>query len=455
MNTDSVLALRARLQVPSTDSLLGWIATQSELRRELFQGFSEDELEALEHCWPLYAREKQFIPPGKWSTWLILSGRGFGKTRTGAEFVKSEVADGRNHIAIVGRTAADCRDVMVEGESGILSCYPRSSRPLYEPSKRKLTWASGQVAHTYSAEEPDLLRGAQPESAWCDEVAAWASAIETWDNLQMGLRLGARPRCCVTTTPKPVKIIRDLSKDPNTVITRGSSYENRANLSPDWFDRVIKKYEGTRLGRQEIMGELLEDTPGALWSRALIENARVQCCPCVLRRVVVAIDPAVTSGEDADETGIVVAGVGVDGHGYVFGDYTLRALPAEWAKTAIHQYRYWKCDRIIGESNNGGEMIEATLRMIDPNVPYRAVHASRGKVTRAEPVAALYEQGRIHHVGTFEQLEDQQCAFVPGAMEKSPDRVDALVWAITELMIDQPEAEGVIYYYDTRQISPV
>jgi phage terminase large subunit-like protein len=444
------------LRVPSNASLLDWIAQQPpEFRKELFRGNSAEEIEALEYSWPLHARPNQLTPPGTWSTWLVLAGRGFGKTRTGGEFIRDEQEAGKDRMALVGPTASDVREVMVEGESGLLAICPPWNRPEYEPSKRQLTWPNGARAITYSAEEPDRLRGPQHESAWCDEAAAWKYGVEVWDNLQFGLRLGTNPRTCVTGTPKPVKLIRDLLADPTTFTTRGSSYDNRSNLPAKWFKHLIRKYEGTRLGRQELLAELLEDTPGALWTRALIETARVAACPCALVRVVVAIDPAVTSGEEADETGIIVAGLGLDGHGYVFNDCTLRALPADWAKTAIAQYRYWKCDRIIGEANNGGEMIEATLRMIDPTVPYTAVHASRGKVTRAEPVSALYEQGRIHHVGMFELLEDQQCAFVPGAMEKSPDRVDALVWAISELMIDEPEIEGVIYYYDDRGISPI
>lgn len=453
---DLLYPLRARLKVPSNVSLLAWIAEQPKpVRRELFKGLSTAEIESLKFAWTLHARPNQLTPLGLWTIWLVLAGRGFGKTRTGAEFIRAEQKAGRGRMALVAATAADAREVMVEGESGILSVCPPDNKPLYEPSKRRLTWPNGAIATTYSAEEPERLRGPQHEAAWCDEAAAWKYAIDCWDNLQFGLRVGPNPRACVTTTPKPVKLVRDLVKDPGTYLTRGSTYDNRGNLAPSFFQKIIKKYEGTRLGRQEINAELLEDTPGALWTRALIEMCRVAVCPCVLRRIVVAIDPATTSEEDSDETGIVVAGLGVDDNGYVFGDYSARAKPIEWAKTAIHNYKYWLCDRIIGEANNGGEMIEATLRMVDPNCSYKAVHASRGKMTRAEPVAALYEQGRIHHVGMFEQLEDQMCTYVPGLGEDSPDRMDALVWAISELMVNEEEYSGVATYYEPVRISPI
>lgn len=448
-------ALRERLKVPSSASLLESIASEPpEIRKLLFRGFSEDEIESLGYAWPLHARPNQLTPPGSWVTWLVLAGRGFGKTRTGAEFTREEHAAGKGRIALVAPTAADAREVMVEGESGILACSPAENRPHYEPSKRRLTWPDGGIATTYSADEPDRLRGPQHDSAWCDEAAAWKYGVDAWDNLQFGLRLGANPRTCVTTTPKPVKLIRDLVKDSSTYVTRGSSYENRSNLPPKWFASLIRKYEGTRLGRQELNAELLEDTPGALWNRALIERNRLAVCQVVMQRVVVAIDPAVSSSEDAAETGICVAGLGLDGQGYVLADKTCREKPDGWARAAIAAYRYWKADRIIGEVNNGGEMIEATLRTIDPNVPYKAVHASRGKVTRAEPVAALDEQGRIHHVGTFELLEDQMCAFLAG-MSPSPDRVDARVWAFTDLMIEPEATEGVMVYYNPVRISPV
>ena len=351
---------------------------------------------------------------------------------------------------MVAPTAADARDVMIEGESGILAISPEWERPNYEPSKRRLTWPNGAIATAYSADEPERLRGPQHDSAWCDEVASWRYP-EAWDMLMFGLRLGDDPRVVVTTTPKPVKIIRELIADPTTAITRGSTYENRPNLAPPFFEQIIRKYEGTRLGRQELNAEILDDVPGALWTRARIEETRWPVHRNVpeLTRIVVAIDPAVTSGDEADETGIIVAGIDANDHGYVLADQSGRYPPTEWARIAIALYHQHKADRIVAEVNNGGDMVEATIRMIDANVAYTAVHASRGKVVRAEPVAALYEQRRIHHVGAFPTLEDQQCGFTTDFDRKaagfSPDRVDALVWAFSDLMVDQMAGQG---FYD-------
>ena len=379
----------------------------------------------------------------------MLAGRGFGKTRTLAEWVCEQVLFGlASRIALVAATAADARDVLVEGESGILAVAPPWFQPLYEPSKRRLTWPNGAIATTYSAEEPERLRGPQHDAAVCDELGSW-SRPETWDMLQFGLRLGRKPRCLVATTPRPTKLIRELlaREGRDVVVTRGSTYENRANLAPGFFDQVIRKYEGTRLGRQELNAELLEDTPGALWSHSIIDAARQAAAPH-LARIVVAIDPASTSGEDADETGIIVVGKDHQSHGYVLADISGRYQPIEWAKIAITAYRTHHADRIVAEVNQGGEMVENTLRMVDPNIPFTSVHASRGKVTRAEPVSALYEQGRMHHVGGFPQLEDQMTNFTSDFDRKaagySPDRVEALVWAATELLIEP--MKGYAFY---------
>ena len=416
--------------------------------------FAAELAAALETCWPAVARPNQLPPPGDWwQIWLLLAGRGFGKTRTLAEWVCDQVASGQaSRIALVAATAADARDVLVEGASGILSVAPPWCRPIYEPSKRRLTWPNGAIATTYSAEEPDRLRGPQHDAAVCDELASW-SRPETWDMLQFGLRLGRNPRCLVATTPRPIKLIRELlaREGRDVVVTRGSTYENRANLARGFFDHVICKYEGTRLGRQELNAELLEDTPGALWSHSIIDAARHGAAPTNLARIVVAVDPAVTSGEDADETGIVVVGKDHQGHGYVLADASGRYQPIEWAKIAIAAYQAHHADRIVAEVNNGGEMVENTIRMVDPNVPFTAVRASRGKVTRAEPVSALYEQGRVHHVGTFPQLEDQMTNFTSDfdrqAAGYSPDRVDALVWAATELLVEQMNSWGIFELY--------
>src|SRR6266403_4651730 len=315
------------------------------------------------------ARLSKAADGGFWRVWLLLAGRGFGKTRTGAEWIRHQVNHHkRRRVALVAPTAADARDVMVEGESGILAISPEWDRPHYEPSKRRLTWPNGAIATTYSADEPERLRGPQHDAAWCDEIASWRYP-EAWDMLMFGLRLGPDPRVVVTTTPKPIKIIRELIADPTTVITRGSTYDNRFNLPAAFLAQIVNKYEGTRLGRQELNAELLDDVPGALWTRALIEAARPPIGFVLpdLVRVVVAIDPAVNSGEDADETGIIVAGKDAQGRGYVLADLSGHYTPIEWARTAIAAYRSHGADRIVAEVNNGGEMVEATLRVVDDN----------------------------------------------------------------------------------------
>lgn len=390
--------------------------------------------QAVAFDWPAYRRDDQTPPDGNWSTWLYLAGRGTGKTRAGAEWVRFYVdSEQATRIALVGPTAADVRDVMIEGESGILAISPPWNRPHYEPSKRRLTWPNGVLATAFSADEPERLRGPQHDLAWADEIGAWRYP-DAWDQLMFGLRLGKDPRVLATTTPKPIRLIRELLQQETTAITRGTTYLNRDNLAPVYFDQIIRRYEGTRLGRQELMGELLEDIPGALWQRQRIDELRVKTAPN-LTRIVIAIDPAMTSGEDADETGIVVAALGDDGDGYVLADRTCRMSPAGWANRAIIALDEFTGDRIVAEVNNGGDMVEGTLRSIRRTVPYKAVHASRGKRARAEPIAALYEQGRIHHVGSHPDLEDQMCTYVPDGVDYSPDRVDALVWALTDLML--------------------
>lgn len=371
----------------------------------------------------------------------MLAGRGFGKTRTGAEYVRARVEAGEwVRVALVAETAADARDVMVDGPAGILDASPPSFRPRYEPSRRRLTWPNGAIATTYSATDPDQLRGPQHDGAWADEPAKWQYAQDTWDNLMFGLRLGTDPRCIATTTPRPIALIRDLlaRRGADVVVTSGATYENAANLAPAFLNQIVRKYEGTRLGRQELLAELLDDTPGALWTRATIEAGRVREVP-ELRRIVVAVDPAMTSGDDADETGIIVAGKGADGHGYVLTDLTCRLSPDGWARRAVDAYHEHAADRLVAEVNNGGDLVAHTIRTVDRTVSYKAVHASRGKRVRAEPVSALYEQGKVHHVGGFAALEDQMCTFVPDLTDGSPDRVDALVWVLTDLMLTRPQ----------------
>lgn len=427
------------------------IASLSKPERiKLLSELTDDELAELEYDWGFWSRSNQRAPEGNWTVWVILAGRGFGKTRSGAEWVRSMMCGttplGRGlirHMAIVGETAADVRDVMVgdgaEDASGILQVHPKDYRPKYEVSKRRLTWPNGAIATCYNATEPETLRGPQHGGAWCDELAKWRYLVDTWDNLEFGLRLGD-PRVCITTTPKPVKKLKEILSEPGTEVTTGSTYDNAANLSGKFLKR-IEKYEGTRIGRQELYAELLEDVPGALWARSLLDELRVKPNETPeLQRVVVGIDPGIKSGEDADETGIVCVGLGVDGHVYVLEDQSRNASPTEWANEAISVYRARSADRIVAEVNQGGEMVENTLRMVDKTVPYKGVHASRGKAIRAEPVSALYERKLVHHVGAFQQLEDQMTAFTPDFNREeagySPDRLDALVWAITELAID-------------------
>jgi len=409
--------------------------------RSGLEALSERELSALGRHWPFWARPSQLAPPGEWLTWLILAGRGWGKTRTGAEFIRQEVKAGRaKRIALVARTAADVRDVVVEGESGLLAIHPAHERPTWNSSRRRLEWPNGAIATTYSAEEPDQLRGPQHDLAWCDEPAAWRYP-ETWDQLRFGLRLGPRPRTVATTTPRPTALIRALVADPSVVVTRGATCDNAANLSPGVVADLDRKYAGTRLGRQELLGEILDDAPGALWKRAWIDDARVRAAP-EFRRVVVAVDPAVSHGEDADETGIVVVGLGWDGKAYLIADATGRMPPEKWARTVVDLYHRHRADRVIAEVNQGGTMVEHTLRVVDRAVSYRPVHAKRGKALRAEPVAALYEQGRVCHVGAFSELEDQLCLWQPGDPD-SPDRLDALVYALTDLIVDAPMPRNV------------
>jgi phage terminase large subunit-like protein len=407
-----------------------------------------------------WARANQLPPAGDWLVWLMLAGRGFGKTRAGAEWCRMQIAAGHGRLALVAATAADVRDVMIEGQSGILAISPPWARPQYEPSKRRLVWSNGAQATAYSADEPERLRGPQHDAAWCDEIGAWRYP-EAWDMLMFGLRLGPHPRVCVTTTPRPTKLIRELLTASTTTVTRGSTFDNQSNLPASFFDQILRRYEGTRLGRQEIYAELLEDVPGALWTHESIERDRLPYGYRLpnLQRVVVAIDPAMTSGEDADETGIIVAGKDWNGHGYVLADVSGHYQPIEWARAAIAQYSNpeRKADRIVAEINAGGEMVENTIRMVDPNVAYTPVHASRGKVIRAEPVSALYEQRRIHHVGNFPELEAQMTSFtvdIDRDMAGSPDRVDALVWAFSELLVE-PAPPPVIVTNDMLIRRPV
>jgi len=415
-------------------------------REEYLQSLSPEAMAALKYNWEFWARPNQLEPLGDWTTWLILAGRGFGKTRVGAETIRKWVcgdtplAPGRcSRIALVAETAADARDVMVLGESGLLAVHPKDFRPEWSPTNRCVTWPNGAKAWTYNATEPDQLRGPQHDGAWTDELAKFQYAQETWDQLQFGLRLGEHPRQIVTTTPRPIPVVRKLINDKDCIVTRGRTYDNADNLAAPFLKQVEERYSGTRRGRQELEGEVLDDMPGALWNREIIDAARKPECPD-LDRIIVAVDPAATSGEEADETGIVAVGFATDSdgnkRGYVLADRSLRGTPDEWAAAAVSLYHELDADRIVAEKNQGGEMVSAVLRAKDRNVPITLVTATRGKVVRAEPISALYEQGRIHHVGRFDKLEDQMCLFtrdVDRSPGNSPDRVDALVWGLTSM----------------------
>jgi len=401
---------------------------------------SPEEAAALYYAWEVWARPEQLAPSGAWYCWLLLAGRGWGKTRTGAEWVRSRVESGHyGRIALVGETAADVRDVLVEGESGLLAISPPWGRPLYEPSKRRLTWPNGAIGTCYSGDDPDQLRGPQHDTAWADELAKWRYHQAAWDNLEMGLRLGPAPQVCVTTTPRPIDLIKTLKNDAGTVRPEANidTYQNIANVSPVFIKRVLRRYEGTRLGRQELRAEILDDNPDALWKRELLDYVRCAAMPPLVR-VVIAVDPSGSS--NGAECGIIAAGLGEDGHGYVFDDRSLQGSPAQWGKAVVSAYTVHHADRVVAEVNYGGEMVESVVRSAaiadGVRIAYKAVRASRGKYVRAEPIAALYEQKRVHHVGFFAKLEDELCQWTPGSA--SPNRLDALVWALTELMERSP-----------------
>lgn len=530
---------------------------------------TDAEAYELLHDWQLWARPGQMVPKSTWSYWLILAGRGWGKTRTGSEWVRQKIKTCR-YTNLIGATVDDARDIMIEGESGILAICPKGERPRYVG--RKLIWPNGAKSLIFTADEPDRLRGKQHEALWCltgdtmvlmgdgsqkkirdvragdfvqtrkgprivtgqaltkqnaeiyllktmggraivgtaehpvfvpghgfipigklkrgmplyvmpcittdsilcveklatradvydiavdgereffangilvhncDEIAAWRYA-ESWTQAQMGLRLGNYPQACITTTPRPTKLIKEIVEDESTVVTTGTTYDNKENLAPAFFAKIINRYEGTRLGRQELMAELLKDNPNALWQRARIDELRVVIAPA-MKRIVVAIDPAVTSKPDSDWSGIIVVGLGIDDHGYVLQDGSVQASPDKWCQAAVNLYHKWQADRIVAEVNNGGDLVETVLRTVDKNVAYTGIHASRGKITRAEPIAALYEQGKFHHVGSFSTLEDEMAEYDPLTSKKSPDRMDALVWAATNLF--DTSTTGLLDHY--------
>lgn len=412
--------------------------TQSIEQSETLPRYSEKALQIAQarvHWQEVQARTPQLPPEANWLTWLILSGRGWGKTRTGAEWIVWEaIRQPKTRWAVIAKTHADIRDTCFEGESGIISVLKRYnifSEKSYNRSNYSYSLPNGSRIKGFSAEEPDRLRGPQHHGGWLDELAAWEKP-EAYDQYKFGLRLGNNPKSVITTTPRPTKLIKELIADDNTHVTRGSTFDNSANLAASALLELQRKYADTRLGQQELYGAILDDNPGALWSRAMIESARVTTTPPFVR-VVVGVDPAVTSGEDSDYTGIVTAGMSSDGHYYILSDDTIKSSPQEWAMKAIQSFEAHKADRIIAETNNGGDLVLHLFQQVKSTIPVRKVTATRGKQVRAEPIAALYEQGRVHHVGYFAELEDQMCEYEPGVTSKSPDRMDALVWALTDL----------------------
>lgn len=405
--------------------------------------------EELIYTWEFWARPQQIAPQGDWNTWFINAGRGFGKTRAGVEWVRSKVKMGHKRIAAIAATNSDIERVMINGESGFLArCWKGDKdnkgkplgQPVWSPTKRLLTWENGAYVQFFSAEEPERLRGPQFEAAWCDELAAWNRDRDTWDMLQFCLRLGKHPQVCVTTTPKPTKLVRDILKNPKTTVTYGSTFDNSANLASTYLDAVKSQYEGTRLGRQELYAEILDEASGALWNRQTLSQCEVEVDDPVafaetLARVVVSVDPAVSSNSESDMTGIVVAGIDINGVCYILQDATDRYTPEGWAAKAIELYHLYGADRIVAERNQGGEMVRYTFKTVDETIPIKLVHASRGKFARAEPVSALYERNRVKHLKGLDALEDQMVQWEPLGSVGSPDRLDAMVWAVTELAL--------------------
>lgn len=431
--------------------------------------FGEDVMHQLVTDWNFLARTEQLPPAAQYKFWIYLAGRGSGKTRTGAEWSKDLIRQGYNRGGLIAPTAADVRDVMVEGESGLLAvCNPWDrdhkgnlmGRPIYEPSKRRVTWENGAMVTLYSADEPERLRGPQHSFLWMDELAAWRR-METFDQAMFGLRLGRSPRVFISTTPKPKPLVKKLYSramnpaDKEVVITTGSSERNSANLAPGVIDELRDMYGGTQLGRQELDGVLLEELEGALWRRSQINENRAPVMPTLtdpefyFLRIVVGVDPATTDKEGSDETGIVVAALGSDNHAYVLADYSGKYSPKGWGDKVAAAYEEWQADSVVAEVNQGGDMVKHVLEGSNPDMPVKMVHASRGKLARAEPVAMKYEQGKVHHVGTsvtmpdgtkneghLDNLEDQMCTWERLSATYSPDRIDALVWCIHDLMID-------------------
>jgi phage terminase large subunit-like protein len=436
-------------------------------RTAILRQFSEDECREIVYDWRLNARPKQLQPgtPGAaidrtdWLFWIALAGRGWGKTLVGAQTVREWANDPTERILMVAPTAADVYEVMIYGPSGLMSCYPPDRKPSYNSSHHEISFPSGAVGITRSAEEPDRLRGPQFTKFWFDELAACQRAKEAWDQIMYGFRIPTpKLRGLVTTTPKPIDTLKAILANPRTVVTRGSSDENMSNLAPEYISHVIDPYRGTRLGRQEIDAELLEDVPGALWKRVIIDATRIRPEEIhwdAIIRIVIAVDPAVSHSEDSDETGIVVGALLRSGHALILDDLSCRESALGWAQVVKAAYKTRRADMVVGEVNNGGDLVERNISALDKTIPFRKIWASHGKQLRAEPVANLYEQGRIHHVGCFLTLEEQMVTWTPRSGTKSPDRLDAMVYAITELLLDPEESEFTFPVGQMAQISPI
>ena len=385
--------------------------------------------------WINLARPKQLTPKGDWSIWLILAGRGWGKTLTGAQDMAwFALNNPDSRLAIVAPTFADGRDTCIEGESGLLSIMDDKIIANYNRSLGEIVLHNGSRFKTFSADTPERLRGPQHHRVWCDELGSWKYS-ETWDQMMFGLRLGEHPKVIVTTTPKPIPLIKDLLKRKDTHTTTGSTFENKDNLAEASLSQLKEKYEGTRLGRQELYAEVLEDVEGSLWSRDMIESSMVRYNEKLpsFKRIVIAVDPAVTANKRSDETGVVVCAEDFQGKYYILNDLSGKYSPDAWAKKVVEAYESYKADKVIAEVNNGGDLVERVVKTVDRNVNYKSVRATRGKFVRAEPIAALYEQKRVRHLNRFNLLEDQLCSYNPEITSQSPDRLDALVWGLTEL----------------------
>nr|WP_159810069.1 terminase family protein [Litoreibacter roseus] len=435
-----------------------WLSSAPQTVQDQFlDSLDEHELAALPWMFDFWALDHQLAPEGDWRTWVIMGGRGAGKTRAGSEWVRSMVEGdmpmdpGRaKRVALVGETFDQVRDVMIFGDSGILACSPPDRRPKWEASRRRLVWANGAVAEAHSASSPEALRGPQFDAAWVDELAKWKKAEEAWDMLQFGLRLGERPQQVVTTTPRNVQVLKQLLQASSTVRTSAPTEANRAYLASNFLEEVRNRYGGTRLGRQELDGVLLDDAEGALWKTSMLERTRVSELP-EFDRIVVAVDPAVSSGKASDACGIMVVGAQTKGarkdwRAVVIEDATIQgASPQGWAEAVVAAYERHGADRVVAEVNQGGDLVETLLRQVSPMTPYKSVRATRGKIARAEPIAALYEQGRVAHYSDLGALEDQMCNMTTQGYvgRGSPDRVDALVWALTELMGGPAERPSV------------